>query len=69
MVREARRVAARRIANLTAQPGQFSLMPTTVMREALERDYRAMIGMVFGKAPSLDEVLAGVAEVEKAINA
>jgi len=44
-------------------------MPTTVMREALERDYRAMIGMVFGKAPSLDEVLAGVAEVEKAINA
>lgn len=53
----------------TAQPGMFTLMPTPAMREALARDYQAMVGMVFGKPPSLDEVLEGVAAVERTINA
>lgn len=53
----------------TATPGMFTLMPTPAMREALARDYRAMVGMVFGEPPSLDEVLEGVAAVERTINA
>jgi len=44
-------------------------MPTPAMREALTRDYQAMVGMVFGKLASLDEVLDGIAAVEKTINA
>lgn len=52
----------------SAQPGSFTLQPTPPMREALDRDYRAMVGMVFGEAPSLDQVLAGVAVVEQTIN-
>lgn len=53
----------------TAAPGTFTLQPASAMHEALERDYRAMVGMVFGKPPSLDEVLEGVAAVERAVNA
>lgn len=53
----------------SAQPGTFTLAPTPAMREALEADYRAMVGMVFGEAPTLDEVLQGVAAVERQINA
>jgi hypothetical protein len=52
----------------TAQPGTFTLLPTRAMREALARDYRAMVGMVFGEPPSLDDVLEGVAAVERTIN-
>jgi hypothetical protein len=52
----------------TAAPGSFTLQPTPAMREPLARDYQAMIGMVFGTAPTLDEVLAGIAAVERAIN-
>jgi hypothetical protein len=53
----------------SAQPGSFTLQPTAAMREALGADYRAMVGMVFGAPPPLDEVLAGVAEVERIVNA
>jgi len=38
------------------------------MRDALARDYVAMIGMVFGDVPSLDDVLASVSELERRIN-
>lgn len=53
----------------TAQSGTFELQPTPAMRDALARDYRAMGDMVFGKHASLDDVLEGVASVEKTINA
>lgn len=53
----------------TAQPGTFTLQPMPAMREVLARDFQAMVGMVFGKPPSLDEVLEGVAEVERILNA
>lgn len=53
----------------SAQPGSFTLQPTDAMRTALTADYRAMRGMVFGAAPALDELLAGVAEVERIVNA
>jgi Nucleotidyl transferase AbiEii toxin, Type IV TA system len=53
----------------TAQPGSFTLQPTPAMREALARDYTAMVGMVFGDPPSLDDVLQGIATLEGTINA
>lgn len=53
----------------TAQPGTFAPQPIPAMREALARDYEAMVGMVFGRPPTLNEVLDGVAEVERILNA
>jgi len=45
------------------------LLPTAAMREALARDYEAMVGMVFGDTPPLDDVLQGIAALERTINA
>jgi Nucleotidyl transferase AbiEii toxin, Type IV TA system len=53
----------------TAVPGTLMLTPAPAMRDALSRDYEAMAGMVFGGVPSLADVLAGVAEVERIVNA
>ena len=53
----------------TARPGSFTLQPTPMMREALARDYAAMVGMVFGDPPSLDDVLQGITALERIINA
>jgi hypothetical protein len=53
----------------SAQPGSFTLLPTAAMREALARDYEAMVGMVFGDTPPLDDVLQGIAALERTINA
>lgn len=52
-----------------ARPGSFTLQPTAPMREALARDYAAMVGMVFGDPPPLDDVLQGIATLERTINA
>ena len=38
------------------------------MRDALERDYRAMAGMVFGEIPGLDVVLDTVRDFEQIVN-
>jgi hypothetical protein len=51
-----------------ATRGSFTLMPPPAMREALQADYAAMSGMIFGAVPPLDEVLATVEQVEAAIN-
>lgn len=53
----------------TAAAGTFTLTPDGAMHEALERDYAAMSGMIFGDIPSLDTVLASVAALQDAINA
>ncbi len=53
----------------SAQPGSFTLLPTAAMREALASDYEAMVGMVFGDTPPLDDVLQGIAALERTINA
>lgn len=41
----------------SAVPGTFTLTPSPAMREALEKDYEAMAGMIFGDVPPLDAVL------------
>jgi Nucleotidyl transferase AbiEii toxin, Type IV TA system len=52
----------------SAKPGQFALVPTSTMLEALERDYRAMSGMIFGQAPPFAAVMDSVAALEAQLN-
>lgn len=52
----------------TAVPGTFTLTPSPAMREALEKDYEAMAGMVFGDVPPLDEVLRSAEHLEQILN-
>jgi hypothetical protein len=48
--------------------GSFALTPHDGMLADLRRDYEAMSGMVFGAIPSVDEVVAVVAELERWLN-
>jgi hypothetical protein len=34
----------------------------------LRRDYAAMSGMIFGRIPNVDEVVAGIGKLEQSIN-
>jgi hypothetical protein len=43
-------------------------MPSEAMRGALERDYQAMAGMVFGEIPMFDAVLDSTARFERIVN-
>lgn len=52
----------------TARPGTFKIMPTAEMIEILKRDYHAMLGMVFGKAPDFIDIIDTVYDLEKGIN-
>ena len=52
----------------SARPGTFTLAPSAAMRDALERDYNAMAGMVFGDIPPFAAVLDSTARLEQAIN-
>ncbi len=51
-----------------AAPGTFTLTPSHAMREALEKDYEAMSGMVFGDVPPLDTVLYSAEHFEQIVN-
>jgi hypothetical protein len=53
----------------SAVPGSFALTPHDGMLTELRRDYEAMSGMVFGPIPTVDEVVAAIAELEQRINA
>ena len=53
----------------SAAVGTFTLIPDAAMHDALERDYAAMSGMIFGDIPPLDTVLASVTALQEAINA
>lgn len=53
----------------TAKAGSFTLLPASAMRDALQRDYDAMTGMIFGPVPALDEVLASVQKAQDAVDA
>jgi hypothetical protein len=53
----------------TAQRGTFRLQPLPGMIDLLRADYTAMQVMIFGDVPSFEDVLAGVAAAEKALNA
>ncbi|VVD79660.1 hypothetical protein PCE31106_01037 [Pandoraea cepalis] len=51
-----------------AAPGTFTLAPSPAMREALEKDYDAMAGMVFDDVPPLDAVLRSAEHFEQIVN-
>lgn len=51
-----------------ARPGSFSLLPTLAMRQALNRDYRAMAGMIFGDVPIFTDIIDVIERLEKNIN-
>jgi hypothetical protein len=51
-----------------ATPGSFALTPVDKMRDALRRDYEAMSGMIIGRAPAFEDVIASIASLEKRLN-
>lgn len=51
-----------------ARRGSFTLAPTENMREALEKDYQAMSGMIFGEVPAFSKVITAVEELERLVN-
>jgi hypothetical protein len=51
-----------------AKPGSLRLLPPARNMAELSKDYRDMQGMLFGTVPTFDEIIAGVAALEKAIN-
>jgi Nucleotidyl transferase AbiEii toxin, Type IV TA system len=52
----------------SAEPGTFNLVPTGEMKERLKRDYENMQAMIFGAAPSFDEVMASLEELQHTLN-
>ncbi len=52
----------------SAAPGTFALAPTEAMIGPLERDYRAMTGMIFGDAPPFEAVMDSVARLQARLN-
>ena len=52
----------------SAIPGRFALIPHDGMLADLRGDYEAMSGMIFGKIPNIDEVVAVIAELEQRLN-
>ena len=53
----------------SAKAGTFTLTPSDAMHDALQRDYTAMAGMIFGEVPALDDVLVSINNLEAKINA
>lgn len=51
-----------------AKPGSLRLLPPEHGIDGLRRDYRSMRDTLFGTVPEFDEIIAGLAELEKAIN-
>jgi hypothetical protein len=51
-----------------ATPGSLKICPTEEMTTALQRDFKAMAGMVFGEVPSFESVLDALADLERRLN-
>lgn len=51
-----------------AKPGTFRLLPPAHGRESLAEDYEKMQVMLFGAAPTFDEILDRLGQLEQAIN-
>jgi len=51
-----------------AKPGSFRLLPPTHHVPELQRDYAAMRTMLFGAVPTFDEIISGLAALEKSTN-
>ena len=51
-----------------AVPGSLRLVPQAELRTAVERDYRAMQGMILGEAPDIGWVTDQLRVAEAAVN-
>ena len=51
-----------------AVPGLMRLVPQAEMREVIERDYRAMQGMILGDVPELGWVMDQLRHAEAVVN-
>ncbi|NTE56524.1 nucleotidyl transferase AbiEii/AbiGii toxin family protein [Agrobacterium tumefaciens] len=51
-----------------AVPGSYRLVPTADMRDKLAIDYARMSAMIFGPAPTFDEVMASIEALERHLN-
>ena len=51
-----------------AVPGTIKLIPSQHVLDVMRKDYDSMQEMIFGRNPSFDEILTGLAELEKNIN-
>ena len=68
-VRHARMFFNRRDFDLlSAVPGSFALTPHDGMFAELRRDYVAMSGMIFGRLPTVDQVVEAISELEYLLN-
>jgi Nucleotidyl transferase AbiEii toxin, Type IV TA system len=52
----------------SAERGTFKLVPVGEMKERLKRDYSNMKAMIFGDAPSFEEVVASLDALERMLN-
>jgi hypothetical protein len=52
-----------------AKPGTLRLLPPQHHVDELRQDYRDMQAMLFGSIPTFEEILTGLAELEKSVNA
>ncbi|MCE0521648.1 MAG: nucleotidyl transferase AbiEii/AbiGii toxin family protein [Methylacidiphilales bacterium] len=52
----------------SAEPGSLALAPPPAMRDILHRDYINMAGMIFGEAPTFEQVIDSVSELEARLN-
>lgn len=52
----------------SAVPGTFAIEPAPKMADALARDYANTTAMIFGVAPSFDDILASARQIERDLN-
>lgn len=52
----------------SAFPGTFAIAPVGSMVDALKRDYANTTAMIFGTAPSFEEILTSARQIENAAN-
>jgi len=52
----------------SAVPGSYTLTPHNGMLADLRQDYAAMSGMIFGRIPTVDQVVAAISELEHLLN-
>lgn len=52
----------------SARPGTYALVPHDAMTDALRSDYENTKAMIFGEAPTFEDILASIAEIETKLN-
>jgi hypothetical protein len=51
-----------------ARPGTFAIKPNEGMLDPLRRDYANTAPMIFGAAPTFEEIMTSIAEIDAAVN-